>query len=739
MIFDGLRVFSVGVDLAALYAAKLLADLGADVVLWEPPAGHPLRADGPHEGLFAYLTTSQRSITGDPSPWLAAADTVVRTDPLPSGFPITDPRALVTVDISALGHGGPDDHLNAAGLTEEVLQARSGALSGHGHLGRTPLTIGGRLGEYVAGAFGALSALTAWRRASDTRVAELCDVSKLEAMQLTMLTTPTLMARFPGGSGQTLRFVMIPGNEPTADGEYVGITTVTSAQWRALLGAMGRDDLLADTDLAQMFGRFVRAEEVNAMLHAFTESHTAAELDRICHAARVPVAIVGNGALLPTFEQLRDRDVFVAQPSADFVRPRAPWRFHGLADRAMTPAPGVGEHDADAPWQAANAAPAGPNGAANSRPLAGIRVLDFTAFWSGPFATAWLAALGAEVIKVESVQRPDGIRFSATVRPHQEPRYYEMSALFHAVNLDKRGITLDLTRPEGVELARRLVAEVDVVCENFTPRVMDDFGLDWDALSAVNPRLVMLRLPAFGLSGPWRDRPGFAQTMEQLTGMAWVTGYEGGPPIIAGGVVDPAVGAHAAIGVLAGLAHRDATGAGVLVEVPMVEVAVGMTAEQVIHHQLTGEVLGRRGEGGVHRCAGGADEWVAIDRATDPLDSALRGAWCAERTKEAAEVELRAAGIPALAMRPGHLGLDDPQLVARGYFEPLVHPDVGQHRFPTWPVRFDRGPERYWRAPAPTLGRDTDAVLRELLGLDDAELEALRAAHVIGTEPLMQP
>ncbi len=744
MIFDGLRVLSVGSDLAALYAAKLLADLGADVVLWEPPGGHPLRADGPREGLFAYLTTSQRSIAGDPSPWLAASDIVVRTDPLPLAFPIADPRALVTVDISAVGHGGPDDALNAAGLTEEVLQARSGALSGHGHLGQTPLTIGGRLGEYVAGAFGALSALTAWRRASVTGVAELCDVSKLEAMQLTMLTTPTLMARFPGGSGQTLRFVMIPGNEPTADGEYVGITTVTSAQWRALLGAMGRDDLLADTDLAQMFGRFVRAEEVNAMLRAFTESHTAAEVDRMCHAARVPVAIVGNGALLPTFEQIRVRDVFVPQPGGDFVRPRAPWRFHGVADRMMTSAPHAGEHDADAPW-AARPRPRG-RGAAPSagadpaaRPLAGIRVLDFTAFWAGPFATAWLAALGAEVIKVESVQRPDGIRFSAMMRPHQASRYYEMSALFHAVNLDKRGITLDLSQPEGVELARRLVAEVDVVCENFTPRVMDDFGLDWDALSAVNPRLVMLRLPAFGLSGPWRDRPGFAQTMEQLTGMAWVTGYEGGPPIIAGGVVDPAVGVHAAIGVLAGLAHRDAGGEGVLVEVPMVDVAVGMTAEQVIHHQLTGEVLGRRGEGGVYRCAGGPDEWVAIDRVSDPLGDAARGAWCAERTKEAAEAELLAEGIPALSMRPGHLGLDDPQLVARGYFEPLVHPDVGEHHFPTWPVRFDRGPDRYWRGPAPTLGRDTDDVLRELLGVGDTELDALRAAHVIGTEPLMQP
>ena len=117
----------------------------------------------------------------------------------------------------------------------------------------------------------------------------------------------------------------------------------------------------------------------------------------------------------------------------------------------------------------------------------------------------------------------------------------------------KRGITLDLNREEGRAIARRLMQSCDVVCENFTPRVMDDWGLGYDAVKAERPDVVMLRLPAFGLSGPWRDRPGFAQTMEQLTGMAWATGYEGGPPIIAGGVVDPMVGAHAALAVVAAL------------------------------------------------------------------------------------------------------------------------------------------------------------------------------------------
>ena len=744
MIYDDVRVLDLSSGLASAYAAKLLTDLGADVVHWEPPGGDPLRTEDPHGAMYAYLRTSQRAVAGDPEPWLAGADVVLLSDPVPDGLDAavvaslrdrargggSRPGPLVVVEVSALGHGGPDDGLD---LPEPVLQARSGALSGHGHMGQTPLTVGGEIGEYVAGAFAALGAATAWRRAGRTGRAELVDVSKLEAMQLTMLTVPTLMAYFPGGRGSTFRFVMIPGNEPTGDGRYVGITTVTAAQWRALLRAMGRDDLTDDDELTTMIGRFMRAAEVNALLHDWTEAHTADEIEALCSAARVPVALVGNGELLPQFEQLRTRDVFVPQPGAAFVRPRAPFRFHGIADRRLEPAPAAPEPGAAA-WAARAADPSVAAGAIGERPLAGVRVLDFTAFWSGPFATAWLAAMGADVVKVESVQRPDGIRFSAAVRPSRDAEYFEKSALFHAANLSKRGITLDLSQETGRELARKLIAECDVVTENFTPRVLDDFGFSYDAVRAIRPDVVMLRLPAFGLTGPWRDRPGFAQTMEQLTGMAWVTGYDGGPPIIAGGVVDPMVGTHAALAVVAALEHRDRTGEGGLVEMAMIEVAVATTAEQVIRFSEYGELIGRRGEGGVYKCAGD-DEWVALDLGADSLDAAARAAWCATRTKEAAAAELRAEGIAAWPVVPGHLAIDDPQLRARGYFEPLDHLLVGRHEYPTFPMRMSAGPHTFWSAPAPTLGQHTDEVLRSV-GVTDAELDDLRARHVIGTTPL---
>jgi crotonobetainyl-CoA:carnitine CoA-transferase CaiB-like acyl-CoA transferase len=717
MIYDGLRVVDCTGGLAGAYCAKLLTDLGADVVFGSPVADDPL---------FTYLRTSQRHVA-DPAAWIAACDVAIVGE---TGSGPNAEGPLVTVSVTALGHGGPDDGLD---LTEEVLQARSGSLAGHGHMHLAPLTVGGRLGEYVVGAFAALGAVTAWWRASRTGVRESVDASMLEAIQLTYVTVPTLMARFPGGRKQSMRWVMIPGNEPAGDGRYVGITTVTAQQWQALARVIGRPDMAEDEELGTMIGRFRHAADVNAALHAYTEEHGADEIVAACVEARVPAAIVGNGAELPRNEQLAARHVFVTQPGESWIRPRAPFRFHGLADRGLAPPAEAGEGAVRA-WDRPTDDTLPRAVAPGSRPFEGIRVLDFTAFWAGPFATAWLSSMGADVVKVEAVQRPDGIRFSAAVRPHEDPRFYELSALFHASNLGKRGITLDLGHPDGLAIAKRLVETCDVVAENFTPQVMERFGLDWDTVHALNPSAIMLRMPAFGLDGPWRARGGFAQTMEQLTGMAWVTGYENGPPIIPGGPVDPMVGAHAALALVAGLEHRARTGEGRLIEVPLVEVATAVTAEQVIRYAIGGTLSDRRGSGGVYRCSGD-DAWVAIDRTRDPMPADERATWCATRTPDEAAREALASGVPAAAMVPGYATLDDPQMRARGYFEAVDNPLVGEQYYPTWPVRLSAGPARVWTGPAPTLGQHTAEVLDEL-GIDAAELARLESEHVIGTTPV---
>jgi len=310
------------------------------------------------------------------------------------------------------------------------------------------------------------------------------------------------------------------------------------------------------------------------------------------------------------------------------------------------------------------------------------------------------------------------------------------------------------------------------VVENFSPRVMDNLGLRYEDLARDNPRLIMVRMPAFGLDGPWRDRVGFAQTMEQISGLAWVTGYADGPPVIPRGPCDPLAGMHAAFALLVALEHRRQTGEGQLVESTMVEAALNAVADQVLEWQAYGRLLGRDGNRGpvaapqnIYACRG-AEQWLALAVATDAqwcallellgqpawaddptlaaaagrraahgrLDAEL-GRWCAAQDRDALVEDLLARGIPAAPVLPPRDAAENPQMRARGFFDAVTHPVTGTHELPGLPMRFSSGGSRWYRAPAPTLGQHTEEVLRELLGLGAAELDELRAAGVIGERP----
>ncbi len=417
----------------------------------------------------------------------------------------------------------------------------------------------------------------------------------------------------------------------------------------------------------------------------------------------------------------------------------------------IRPAPGIGEADGEIVW-----APRKESGKSASEtvsdeaPLTGIRVVDFTAFWAGPAATHALAAFGADVIKIESIQRPDGIRYSGGMRTDVDD-WWEYGWVFHAMNTNKRSVTLDLQTEVGIGLIKELIAQADVVVENFSPRVMEQFGLDADALLEINPRLVVVRMPAFGLSGPWRDRVGFAPTMEQIAGLAWVTGLPDGPPVAPRGACDPLAGAHAAFTLLAALDFAERTGRGQLVEVPMIESVLNVTAVQTMEFEVFGSVMERRGNRGhpgtrqdLYRCAGD-DDWVAVTvRSDDEWEAllALTGGsetelaqWFA--TQDAASVVdlLADAGVPAAVVVSPTLVTENPQLVHRGFFERLEHPSTGAGLYPCPPfARLDRA--RHWlRRTPPMLGEHSREVLQELCELTDADLDRLAADGVIGTRP----
>lgn len=396
-----------------------------------------------------------------------------------------------------------------------------------------------------------------------------------------------------------------------------------------------------------------------------------------------------------------------------------------------------------------------------------------TAYWAGPFVGQLLGFLGAEVIHLESPARPDGVRLVGGVPP-TEDRYWERGPIFSALNTNKKSLTIDFSRPPGLELLRRFIATCDVVIENYTPRVLAQLGLEYRSLLEVRPDLVMLRMPGFGLDGPWRDLSAFAFVIEDASGLTWLTGHPDQLPIEPYCVGDPNAGLHAIIGLLFALEHRDHTGNGCLVEAAMVDAALNITAEQVIEHSAYGELLSRAGNRGP--CAApqnlyeaadldeyGRDhrrvaiavatdgQWVALRRvlgepdwATSPalatasgrrhqedrIDAAL-AEWC--RTRPADEIvdRLWEAGIPVAKVLHPHCQPELAQLASRQFFEQLDHPVAGPSRYATLPMRFSRGPGRLHRRHAPLLGEHTAELLAEL-GLTKAEVDAFEADGIIG-------
>ena len=774
-MFTDLRVLDLSSGIAGPYATKLLADAGADVVKVEGPGGDPLRAwsatgadlGGEDGALFRYLNTSKRSVVGalddpDVAALVRGGDLLVE-DHGPGGLDVAALHranpALVVVSISPFGADGPWAHRPA---DEFTLQAWCGSTAGRGTPDRPPLAAGGRIGEWVAGAYAAVAGVAAWRLARETSAGEHVDLSMFEAMSVTMNTFTSLFFSFTGAPPPPAPTptIELPSIEPTADG-YVGFCTIARQQFEDFLVLVEHAELLADDELANATLRAKRMDEFLGYVRPWTTRHTTDEVIEQASALRIPVAPVLDGATVVGHEQFVSRGSFIEGPHG-FTQPRIPYRIGDLAPPAFRPAPTLGQHTGTVEWPTRPRSSQTEGGGA--LPLDGVRIVDFTAFWAGPSATQLLGALGADVVKIESIQRPDGMRFTSA-KPASVDQWWEWGFVFHGANANKRSVTLDLNRPEGLELVLGLIADADVVVENFSPRVMENFGLGWDTVHATAPRAVMLRMPAFGLDGPWRDRTGFAQTMEQLTGMAAVTGYPDGPPVLPRGAVDPLAGQHAVFALLAALDQRDRTGTGMLVQATLAEAALNIAAEPVVEHSAYGRLVRRDGNQsplaepqGVFPCAEG--QWLAVAAETDAHREALRAvvgaddvrgdagqravaAWCADRDVDGAVATLLDAGIPAAVLvHPAAIDTTA-QHEARGFFEVLDHPVTGRRGLPSLPFRYRRReeaigarPTRGWlRTPPPTLGQHTDEVLRFRLGLGDDELARLRAEGITGDRP----
>ncbi|MCY3631654.1 MAG: CoA transferase [bacterium] len=799
---DGVRVIDLGWGIAGGYATKLLADAGADVVKVELPEGDPLRGysasfspiDG-HGPLFGFLNTTKQGVVldyrtpegrGQLLDLYTTAELVVeRSEPgeleaLGLGWEaLADQRPDATmVSVSNFGRGGPWSQRPA---NEFTMMAIAGSTATRGQPGHIPFNAGGRIGEWMGGVTAAVAAVAALRRARRTGIGDLVDLSLLETITPTCTNVQTLWGSFTGDY-ETRAMLEVPSVEPTSDG-YVGFCVFTGQQWQDFTVLVGHPEWADDPQLGTMGGRIAAGESIAGPIREWTSARTTEEVVREAILLRIPVAPIGNGANLPEFDQFAQRGVYVPHPGGAFIQPRVPYRNSTHPSVAFRPAPRLGQHTDDVlgemtsgsrPTAAVRPTGTDPTASADALPLDGVRVVDMTAFWAGPYGALVLATLGADVIHIESVQRPDGMRFGSARTPADD-QWWEYGPTFHHANVGKRSITLDLSRPEGMDLLHRLIGISDALVENFSPRVMDQFGLDWDTVHQLNSRLVMVRMPAFGLDGPWRDRVGFAQTMEQVSGMCWLSGYPDTAPQLARGPSDPLAGLHAAYAVICGLHARERTGSGSFVEATMVETALNAAAEQVVEYSATGNLMEREANHhpyacpqGVYACSDGqhvalsvetSQHWeglltavpeLELDRV--PASAALAdrfaarhefderlSRWCAGHQAADIVERLISSGVPAAEMVMSREGDRNPQVNARGFYETVEHPLAGTHRFPAMPVRFGRQPDRWFVRPAPTLGEHNAEVLGDLLGVDEEELARLEAAQIIGTRPAFAP
>jgi len=806
------RVLELGQGVSAPYATKLLADLGADVIKVEPSEGDWTRRRGPFtngsdpnaSGLFLALNTNKQSIVAGPHelqrlpPLLETADIII-TNYSPAelaalGVELEQLKAdrpeLVVCSVSAFGLEGPNAQFRAEELT--VSHAGGWAYQCPGastDADQPPLKVFGHQCDFHAGMAVATIALATLTRAGRTGLGDHIDFSSV-AHTAGMLEAALIAASYMGENPNRLgsRLLNPWGIFECSDG-LIFLVTVEQDQWERLVELMGtpewvRTGLYDTTEL-----RLENEDLLVLYLEEWTREHTVDELWKAGQEHRICFAPVLTMADMAEQDHLRQRDflVDIEHPVAGTLthlgrpfRSSIPLATQALAAPLLddaaepgfgpgAPGPGSGDHQPN------------PSGTGQRGPLDGVRVLDLTWVWAGPYATLHLAHLGAEVIKVESALRP-GLGRRLPLHPTGIKPSLNTSAYFNQWEQGKLSCQLDLSNPEAIALVEQLVAHCDVVIENFATGVMDKLGLGHDRLRRINPGIVMASISGYGQVGPLRQFMGYGPTTGPLSGLSSLTGYQGGPPRELGlSIGDPAAGITAAFAICAALTNQRRTGEGCHIDVALWEATSSSAVEGWMSHAMTGAQPPRMGNQdpimAPHNCyrtdvatgggtdagnddeAGDAGQWMTIACATDQewqalatlmdpslLDDkrftsaqdrkrnedaldAIIADWLAPRDRWKVTARLQEVGVAAFpTMSPQDL-LDDQHLWSRGFFEQLDHPEVGRQTHAGVPWRSAVGPNGVAR-PAPVLGQHTHEVLGRLLNLTTDEIDDLHQRGV---------
>lgn len=774
---EDVRVVELTRDLAAAFCAREFALWGAAVrrvrlqgrppshwrpavrtergevsLLWEflDAAKQPVETpEGDLPGLLRELLPAADVFVTDWSP----AD-LQRAGFDPGQIAAAYPR-LVLVHVRPFGLEGPYAALEEVDL---LVQALSGFMSVNGEAAGPPLRGPANVLAYGVGVDAFLGGLAAlWERQS-SGAGQAVEVSGIEAAASFVRFLRTEYIGWPeprhGGAG--------PPAFRCADG-FVTANVASPDLWEKVLAALDGDPDAVRGRVLGPGGAPAPARIAEVMReHLLTQP--ARYVFEVCNRLQISGGLVADPAGLLDDPHLAAREYFTPSERPGLgkvVLPQRPFR-HELSPPA-------------APVALPSRSPG-----STAAPLAGVRVLDFAQAWMGPFACMHLGDLGADVIKVESPKRPDVWRLlQSSTAPKGDPHWpvprdpdahpWNTNHLFNSTNRSKRAITLNLADERAKQVFERLVASVDVMVTNYTPRVLENFGFTPANLWKLNPSLVVVDVSGYGRNGPYRDFKANGATIEASAGWMSLFAPPHSPPFSLGAwQTDAFCGARMAAVALVGLLGRSRDSRGRAFESSMQEIAIDYIGEEILNASAGGVTITRRGNHhldfaphGAYPC-GGENRWIAIVIRDDadwrallgqvPEASALHDAayataqgrranvdaldgelarWTAGHDRDGLARALQFAGVPAAPVLELDEVLHDPAFVGRDWFRPVTHPDLGEHRYNGFPWRFGRTPARV-SAPPPRLGEHSHDVITGELGFDEAEYRALVDAGLSG-------
>ncbi len=729
----GLRVLELADGIAGPYAGRLLAMLGATVVKIEPPGGDPARTKqvddepippGQPSPLYLHLNAGKYNVTAADTPPLDWADVIIHNrvraqlagtelDPQRLAERADDAAGPVLVTVTAWGF----DAEEPGTIEDELLvQAASGCIASTGNVGAEPLRLPGWQAQYQAGATAAVGALALLRMPG----ARHLDVPWIAAVQVGMELefADRLMAGQPRPPAGPFPPAAFPGGAlPCADG-FVCPGSYRDVDWEMQSIFYEMPELYTDERFNSRAARSQRVDELWQLIQPWYASKTKREIFQYCLDSPWTVGIVltGTDALVDPHLQARQTlGAITADEAPTMTAPLQPFRMPGLP---------VADQHVRATGTSGGGGSGGPTGQLRRRPLDGLRMLEFTVAWAGPFVGNFLGALGMDVIRLEAVRPFEGYRLMRLHPDSDPPRvselestrdWLESSNLFCAVNRNKRGLTLDLSTDAGVAVFKDLAANVDVVVCNFTERVMPNLGLDYDTLRAINEDLVVVRMPAFGTTGPYSHCAGYALVVEAMGGFAARWGYpDEGARVSDSYWPDAVAGTHAALAVMTALERRDRTGQGCEIDFSHMDAMWCQLGEGLVVADQRGRDIGRMGnaEPGVP----GSGIFAGPGRSEGSEGSEPAG-WVAQvgDRRQPVRNPLQAAAEPGLAFR----------------FETVSRDIIGDVVELRAPVLVD-GQPTVTRRPAPLFDQHTDEILAQVAGYDAERIAGLRLAKVAG-------